>query len=142
MQGQWGRALQNFVEAMRLDPASPVVPQAQFQAAEVLDIVGDLPGCLKLLQGIRNRYPQAPEATEAAWRMAVRTKLRIQKPPLKSLGPWPQGKQKWLKTPTLLAMDAEGRLIVYQDDLDQAFLLKGTELVPVEPREARTPRPW
>ena len=65
--------------------------------------------------------------------MAVRTKLRIQKPPLKSLGPWPQGKQKWLKTPTLLAMDAEGRLIVYQDDLDQAFLLKGTELVPASP---------
>ena len=133
MQGQWGRALQHFTEAMRLDPASPVAPRAQFQAAEVLDILGDLPGCLRLLQGIRNRYPQAPEAAEAAWRMAVRVKLRLQKPPLKSEGPWPQGKQRWLKTPTLLAVDAEGRLVIYQDDLSQAFLLKGTDLVPMGP---------
>ena len=133
IQGQWGRALQQFTEVMRLDPTAPAAPKAQLQAAEVLDILGDLPGCLRLLQGIRNQFPQTPEAAEAEWRMAVRVKLRLQKPPLKSVGLWPQGKQKWLKTPTLLAMNPTGGLIIYQDALDQAFLLKGTELVPVGP---------
>jgi TolA-binding protein len=133
IQGQWGRALQHFMEVMRLDPTAPAAPKAQLQAAEVLDIMGDLPGCLRLLQGIRNQFPQTPEAAEAEWRTAVRVKLRLQKAPLKSEGPWPPGKQKWLKTPTLLAMNATGGLIIYQDGLDQAFLLKGSELVPVGP---------
>ena len=132
-QGQWGRALQQFIEVVRLDPTAPVAPQAQLQAAETLDIMGDLPGCLRLLQGIRNQFPGTPEAAEAEWRTAVRVKLRIQKPPLRSEGLWPQGRQKWLKTPTLLAINPEGGLIIYQDGLDQAFLLKGTELVPVGP---------
>jgi len=132
-QGLWGRALQHFTEVMRLDPTSPFAPKAQLEAAEILDILGDLPGCLKLLQGIRNQFPQAPEAAEAQWRIAVRVKLRLQKPPLKSEGLWPNGKQKWLKTPTLLAMNPSGGLIIYQSDLDQAFLLKGTELLPVGP---------
>jgi TolA-binding protein len=130
-QGQWGRALQHFTEVMRLDPTAPIAPRAQIQAAEIMDIMGDLPGCLRLLQGVRNQYPQAPEAAEAQWRLAVRVKFRLQKPPLRSEGPWPQGKQKWLKTPTLLAMNRVGELIIYQDDLDQAFLLKGTELTPI-----------
>ena len=133
IQGQWGRALQQFLEVMRLDPTAPAAPKAQLQAAEVLDIMGDLPGCLRLLQGVRNQFPQTPEAAEAEWRLAVRVKLRIQKPALKSEGPWPQGKQKWLKTPTLLAINAAGGLIIYQDGLDQAFLLNGTELIPAGP---------
>ena len=132
-QGQCGQALQQFVEVMRLDPTAPVAPQAQLQAAEALDVLGDLPGCLRLLQGIRERFPGTPEAAEAEWRLAVRVKLRLQKPPLRSEGPWPKGKQKWLKTPTLLAVDPQGGLVVYQDDLGQAFLLKGTDLVPTGP---------
>lgn len=132
-QGQWGRALQQFTEVMRLDPTAAVTPQAQLQAAEMLDLLGDLPGCLRLLQGIRNQYPQSPEATAAEWRIGVRVKLRLQKPPLKSEGFWPQGKQKWLKTPVLLTMNAAGQPVIYQNDLDQAFVLKGTELSPVGP---------
>jgi hypothetical protein len=118
---------------MRLDPTAVVAPKAQLQAAEVLDLMGDLQGCLRMLQGIRNQYPQSPEAAEAEWRIAVRVKFRLQKPPLKSEGPWPEGKQKWLKTPTMLAVNPSGGLIIYQDNLDQAFLLKGTELIPVGP---------
>jgi TolA-binding protein len=130
MQGQWARALQSFTEVMRLDPGAPVAAKAQLEAAEALDLMGDLPGCLRLLQGVRNLHPGSPEAAEAEWRIGVRVKLRLQKPPLKSEGPWPQGRQKWLKTPTLLAMNAAGQLFVYQDSLDQAFVLKGTELSP------------
>ena len=133
IQGQWGRALQNFTEVMRLDPTAAIARKAQLQAAEVLDILGDLQGCLRLLQGIRNQYPQSSEAAEAEWRIAVRVKFRLLKPPLKSEGLWPQGKQKWLKTPTMLAVNPSGGLIIYQDNLDQAFLLKGTELAPVGP---------
>ncbi|HNX93807.1 MAG TPA: tetratricopeptide repeat protein [Holophaga sp.] len=131
MQGQWGRALRAFTEALRLDPTSPIAPQAQLQIAEILDITGDLPGCLRVLQGLRTRFPQSPEAEEAEWRIAVRVKQRIQKPALVSEGLWPQGRQKWLKTPTLLATGNAGELYVYQDDLDRAFVLKGNELQPI-----------
>ncbi len=131
LQGQWARALQHFTEVIRLDPTSSVAPQAQFQAAELLDVMGDLQGCLRLLQGVRNRFPQSPEALEAEWRIAVRVKHRLQRPPLISTGPWPQGKVKWLKTPTLLAMGPLGEPCIYQDDLDQAFILRGTELAPL-----------
>lgn len=133
LQNQWGRALQHFLEVVRLDPTSAIAPQAQLQAAETLDLLGDLPGCLRMLQGIRNQFPQSPEAAEAEWRITVRVKHRLQKPPFKSEGPWPQGKQKWLKTPTLLAVSATGGLIVYQDGPDQAVLLKGADLSPVGP---------
>ena len=131
LQGQWVRALQHFTEVLRQDPTSPVAPMAQLQAAELLDGMGDLQGCLGMLQGIRTRFPQSPEAQEAEWRIAVRVKQRLQRPPLKSEGPWPAGKTKWLKTPTLLATDSKGGLFIYQDDLDRAFALKGSELVPV-----------
>ena len=128
LQGQWARALQHFTDAMRLDPTSAVAPKAQFQAAEVLDLMGDLPGCLRLLQGLCNQFPKSPEASEAQWRIAQRVKFRLQKPPLRSEGPWPQGKIKWLKTPTLLATGPRGEILIYQDDLDQAFVLRGTEI--------------
>jgi TolA-binding protein len=130
LQGQWARALQHLTEAIRLDPTTPVAPMAQLQAAELLDVMGDLQGCLRLLQGIRTQFPQSPEAQEAEWRIAVRVKHRIQKAPLKSEGPWPQGKTKWLKTPTLLAIGPKGELFIYQDDLDRAFVLRGGGLTP------------
>lgn len=132
-QGQWGRALQQFVDAFRLHSGSAVVPQAMFEAAETLDLMGDLPGCLRLLQRLRSESPQSPEAQEAAWRMAVRVKHRLQKPPLRNEGPWPAGKVKWLKTPTLLAQTPDGSLLIFQNDLDKAFRLSGTDLVPQGP---------
>ncbi len=131
LQGQPARALQHFTEALRLDPASPVAPMAQLQAGELLDGMGDLQGCLRLLQGIRNQFPQSPEAQEAEWRIAVRVRHRLQKPGLKSEGPWPQGRTKWLKTPTLLALGPKGELFIYQDDLDRAYVLQEGVLAPV-----------
>jgi len=132
-QGQWGRALQHFVEAFRLHAGSPVAAQAMFEAAETLDVMGDLPGCLRMLQRLRTELPQAPEAQEAAWRMAVRVKHRLQKPPLRSEGPWPASRVKWLKTPTLIALAPEGDLLIFQNDLDRTFRLKGGELTPQGP---------
>ena len=131
--GQWGRALQDYIEAVRLDPASAVARQAQLQAAETLDLMGDTTGCLRMLQALRDRFPQSEESLQAAWRIKVRVKLRLQKPALRSLGPWPDGKQKWLKTPTLLATGPGGELYLYQDDQDQASLLKDGLLTPAGP---------
>lgn len=131
LQGQWGRALQNYTEVLRQDPGCDTARMAQLRAAEVLDILGDLPGCLRLLQGIRTQHPSSPEAREAEWRLALRVKQRIQKPALKAEGPWPAGKTKWLKSPTLLATGPDGAIFVYQDGKDQAFRLQGTEAVPV-----------
>jgi tetratricopeptide (TPR) repeat protein len=126
--GQWGRALQND-----LDPSSGVARQSLLQAAETLDLMNDTTGCLRMLQSVRDRFPQSAEAREAAWRIQVRVKQRIQKPPLRSLGPWPEGRQKWLKTPTLLAQGPGGELYIYQDDLDRAALLKDGQLSPAGP---------
>jgi tetratricopeptide (TPR) repeat protein len=128
--GQWGRALEDFTEAMRLDPGNDLARDAQLQAAELLDLMDDLPGCLRMLQSLRNLAPGSEQAREADWRIRVRVKLRLQKPPLRSLGPWPEGRQKWLKTPTLLALGPTGELALYQDDLDQAFRLKDGQLSP------------
>jgi outer membrane protein assembly factor BamD (BamD/ComL family) len=133
-QGQSGRALASFLEATRLNPASPVAQKASLQAAEILDLSGDLAGCLRMLQNIRTLAPSSPEAQEAEWRIAVRVKHRISKPPLRSEGAWPGGRTKWLKTPTLLATGPGGELFIYQDDLDQAFELRGTALVPAGPQ--------
>ncbi|MDP1832055.1 MAG: tetratricopeptide repeat protein [Geothrix sp.] len=127
-QGQWGRALHQFIEAFRLHPGSAVAPQAMLEAAETLDLMGDLPGCLRMLQRLRTEAPQSPEAQEAAWRAAVRVKHRLQKPPLRNEGPWPAGRTKWLKTPTLLATAPDGDLLIFQNGLDRAFRLHGSEL--------------
>ncbi|MDR3671606.1 MAG: tetratricopeptide repeat protein [Holophaga sp.] len=131
--GQWGRALQSHLEAVRLDPATPVAREAQLAAAETLDLMGDTPGCLRMLQALRNRFPESPQSREAAWRIQVRVKQRLQKPALRSLGPWPDGRVKWLKTPTLLATGPGGELFIYQDDQDQAFLLQNGQLTPAGP---------
>lgn len=132
-QGRWGSALQAYAEVLRLDPQHALAPAALLQMAELRDIQGDLNGCLRLLQSLKVNHPKSPEAAEAAWRIAVRVKHRIQRPPLKSEGPWPQGKVKWLKSPTLLAMGAGGELFVYQDDMDQAFQIKDGAAVQVGP---------
>lgn len=133
LQGEWVRALQSFTEAMRLDPAAPAALAAQLQAAETLDILGDLTGCLRMLQDLKTRHPQAPEAREAQWRIQVRVLQRLSKPPLKSQGPWPQGRTKWLKTPILLATGPEGDLYVYQSEDDRAYHLKDGVLSPSGP---------
>jgi tetratricopeptide (TPR) repeat protein len=132
-QGQWGRALQQFIDAYRLHSGSAVAPMAMLEAAEILDLMDDLPGCLRMLQQLRNESPQAPEAKEAEWRMGVRVKQRLQRPPLQNEGPWPTGRIKWLKTPTLLSVAPDGGLLIYQKDLDRAFRLQGSELVPQGP---------
>jgi TolA-binding protein len=133
LQGQWGRALQQFLDAFRLRVDARIAPQAMLEAAEVMDLMGDLPGCLRMLQDLRTQYPDQPEAKEAAWRMVVRVKHRIQKPPLKSEGAWPPGRTKWLKTPLLLCGTADGDLLIYQNSLDQAFRLHEPDLTPVGP---------
>lgn len=133
LQGQWGRALQNFTEVMRLNPAAPAALTAQLQAAETLDLLGDGPGCLRMLQTLRNRAPNSPEAREAQWRIQVRVKHRLLKAPFRSEGTWPAGRQKWLKTPTLLATGAAGELYIYQEDTDRISLLKEDGLTPVGP---------
>lgn len=137
-QGQWGRALQQFIESFRLNPGSPVAPLAMFEAAKALDLMGDLPGCLQLLQRLRTEAPHSPEAKEAAWHMALRVKHRLQKPPLRNEGAWPAGRVKWLKTPTLLTVATDGDLLVFQSDLEHAFRLRGNELTPQGPVAAGT----
>ncbi len=132
-QGQWGRALQHFVEAFRLHHGSAVASRAMLEAATTMDLLGDLPGCLRMLQRLRTEHPNAPEAQEAAWRTATLVRHRLQKPPLRNEGPWPAGRTKWLKTPTLLALAPGGELLIFQHDLDRLFRLEGTELVPQGP---------
>ena len=122
--GEWARAMQSFTETMRLDPGAAIAHRAQLDAAETLDIMGDLPGCLRMLQDLRNRYPQAAEAADARWRIQVRVLQRLEKPPLKSEGAWPPGRQKWLNTPTLLATGPEGELYLYQTKDDRPARVK------------------
>lgn len=128
-QSNWGRALKSYLEAYRLDPLSSFAPKALLQAAEVLDLKGDLQGCLRLLERIRERSPNSPQAKDAAWRIAVRVKWRMQKTPLKSEGPWPAGKApKWVNTPTLLASGPDGDIYIYEDGMDRAVILRKSEV--------------
>lgn len=127
-QGQAGRALEHLMEVLRWDPAAPEAATARFQVAEILDRMGDLQGCLRMLQACKDSAPGTPLAEEAAWRIAQRVHHRILKPALVSKGLWPEGKKDWLKTPTLMAMGPQGDLYIYQEDLDQAFRLEGTGL--------------
>lgn len=137
-QGQWGRALLLFVDAFRLHTGSAVASRAMLEAATTMDLLGDLPGCLRMLQRLRTEHPNAPEAQEAAWRTAAMVKHRLQKPPLRNEGPWPAGRTKWLKTPTLLALAPDGELLIFQHDLDRVFRLHGTELLPQGPQAPGT----
>ena len=126
-QGQWGQALSRYTEAYRLAPEGPRAGRCLLEMAELLDLQGDLPGCLRLLQRVRLLAPQGPEAAEAAWRIQVRVRHRLQKPALRLEGVWPAGKAKWLKTPTLLTLTGSGDVLVYQSDLDRASLIRGGE---------------
>jgi TolA-binding protein len=130
-QGQPRKALAHFVESCRQDPTGPAAPRALLQAGECLDEAGDLQGCLRLLQQVRNLAPESPEAQEAGWRINLRVKHRVFRPTPRSEGPWPAGRVKWLKTPILMAQNPAGELVLYQDDLNQAFLLRGGDLQPL-----------
>ena len=132
-QGRWREALQHFVEAYRLRPEGHVAPRALLDAAETLDLMGDLNGCLRLLEHLQSAFPGSPLAQEARWRMALRVRLRILRTPFQRAVPWPDGRQDWLKTPTLLATGSSGDLFVYQNGLDQAFRLAKGTLTPVGP---------
>lgn len=129
-QAEWDRAMLHFSEVLRLDPATPAAARAWLQMAECLDRTGDLEGCLRMLQGLGGAHPGRAEAAEAAWRLALRVKHRLVRPAFRSTGAWPAGRQKWLKTPTLLAVGPDGSLFIHQSDLDRAFRLAGGELVP------------
>lgn len=144
--GAWSKAQLHFTTVLGLDPETPLAAKARLQMADIQDLLGDLPGCLKLLQGVRDHCPESPEAEEAAWKLSLRVRHRLQKPPLKSQGPWPDGKQKWLNTPTLMAISPNNELLVYIDDT-QLYRLKGTELTPVGPptkgvKALAFPGPW
>jgi len=133
--GQPRKALSHFIEACRQHPSGPTAPKSLIQAAECLDAMGDLDGCLRLLQRVRNQAPGTAEAAEAGWRINLRVKHRVFRPTPRSEGPWPDGRTKWLKTPTLLATDVTGGLYIYQEDLDgQATQLRGGAAVPVGPK--------
>lgn len=132
-QGQWGLALSRFLEAYRTAPEGPRAARCLLEGAELMDLQGDLPGCLRTLQRIRTQWPQAPEAAEAAWRLQLRVRHRLQKPALRFEGVWPAQKAKWLKTPTLLALTAAGDLLVYQNDLDRTSVIRQGEALPVGP---------
>jgi len=126
-QGQWGLALNRFVEAYRSAPESPRAPRCLLEAAELMDLQGDLTGCLRTLQRVRTLWPQSSEAAEAAWRLQARVRHRLQKPPLRFEGVWPANKAKWLKTPTLLALTPGGEVLVYQNDLDRTSVIRNGE---------------
>lgn len=122
------KALPLFLEPIQADPADPIAAPAFFGAAAALDRSGDLQGSLLLYQKLRDLHPDTPEAAEAQWRVALLVRHRIQRPPLKSQGSWPQGRTRWLKTPTLLATGAQGELFIYQDGLDLVSRLSGANL--------------
>ena len=132
-QGNLGRALECFLDAFHLQEDSPVAPQAMLEAALSMDALGDLPSCLKLLQRLRTKAPESPEAQEASWRTLLLVRHRLQKTPLRNEGPWPAGRTKWLKTPTVLATAPDGELLIFQNDLDHVFHLRGAELLPQGP---------
>lgn len=134
--GKPAAALVHFQEVFRARPEEPLALAALLEAADLLDLQGDLSGCLRALQRVKQLAPQSPEAAEAAWRLALRVRHRMLKPGLKNEGAWPGGKQKWLRTPTLLATTAQGGLLIYQSDLDRAFALQGQDAVPVGPAPA------
>ena len=129
--GDATRALGFFTEAYRAHPDAEVAPAAMLEAAQAMDARGDLEGALRLLERVKLSAPDSPEAKEAAWRLTALVRLRLLKPPFKMDGPWPKGQQKWLHTPTLLALDADGQALVYQKDLGGLFAIAGAEAKPL-----------
>lgn len=117
-QDQPTKALPLFLEPVQADPTDPKAAAGFFGAATALERIGEVHAALLLFQKLRELHPKSPEAQEAQWRTAVLVRHRLQRAPLKSQGTWPQGRSRWLKTPTLLAMGAQGELFIYQDGLD------------------------
>ncbi len=132
-QAQWGSALSRIMEAYRVAPEGPQAASALLESAELMDQLGDLPGCLRQLQRVRTLWPQSPQASEAAWRLAVRIRHRIQKPAFRFQGVWPANRAKWLKTPTLLTLSPTGEVLVYQNEVDRVTVIRNGEAVPVGP---------
>lgn len=124
--GDATRALGFFTEAYRAHPDAAVAPSAMLEAAQAMDARGDLEGALRLLQRVKLTDPQSDAAQEAAWRITTLVRLRLLRPGFKAEGGWPKGQMKWLHTPTLLAMDGEGRVLVYQKDASAVFAIEGT----------------
>lgn len=131
--GQPGAALVACTEVIGLDPHGPEGAQALLLGATALDRTGDGPGALAFLQRAAEGFPDTAEGLEARRRLDILARHRLVRPPLASLGRHPEGRGDWLKTPTALTLDASGRLALYQDGLNQAFRLEGTDLVPVGP---------
>lgn len=123
--GDANRALGFFTEAYRAHPDAAVAPAAMVEAAQAMDARGDLEGALRLLERVKLVAPESDAAKEAAWRITALVRLRLLKPGFKVEGPWPKGQVKWLHTPTLLAMDEDGRVLVYQKDAGAVFSVEG-----------------
>ncbi|HTL98643.1 MAG TPA: tetratricopeptide repeat protein [Holophagaceae bacterium] len=129
--GDPNRALGYLTEAYRAHPDAAVAPTAMLEAAQAMDARGDLEGALRLLERVKLSAPDSPEAKEAAWRLTALVRMRLLKGPFKLDGPWPKGQAKWLHTPTVLSLDAEGRTLLYQKDLGAAFSIEGSETKPL-----------
>ncbi len=129
--GDATRALGYFTEAYRAHPDAAVAPAAMLEAAQAMDARGDLEGALRLLERVKLAAPDSHAAREAAWRITALVRLRLLRPGFKVEGGWPKGQMKWLHTPTLLAMDPKGRVLVYQKDASSVFAIEGTEAKPL-----------
>lgn len=126
------RALGFFTEAYRAHPDALVAPAAMLEAAQAMDARGDLEGALRLLERVKLAAPDSQAARDAAWRITALARLRLLRPGFKVEGAWPKGQAKWLHTPTLLALDGEGRVLIYQKDLGTASALEGAALKPLD----------
>ncbi|HEU4952227.1 MAG TPA: tetratricopeptide repeat protein [Holophagaceae bacterium] len=124
------RALSDLTEAYRAYPDAEAAPAAMIEAAQAMDARGDLEGALRLLERVKLSAPGTPAAEEATWRITALVRLRLLKAPFRAAGPWPKGQAQWLHTPTVLGLDAAGRVLVYQKDLAQAFTISGTAAQP------------
>ncbi|HET8901525.1 MAG TPA: tetratricopeptide repeat protein [Holophagaceae bacterium] len=130
--GDANRALGCFTEAYRAHPDAAVAPAAMLEAAQAMDARGDLEGALRLLERVKLAAPDSDAAKEAAWRITTLVRLRLLRPGFKVEGAWPKGQLKWLHTPTLLAMDGTGRVLVYQKDAGAVFSIEGTAAKPMD----------
>ncbi|HET6330013.1 MAG TPA: hypothetical protein VFF76_04420 [Holophagaceae bacterium] len=130
--GDANRALGCFTEAYRAHPDAAVAPAAMLEAAQAMDARGDLEGALRLLERVKLAAPESDAAKEASWRITTLVRLRLLRPGFKVEGAWPKGQMKWLHTPTLLAMDGGGRVLVYQKDASAVFSIEGATAKPVD----------
>lgn len=130
--GEPTRALGFFTEAYRAHPDALVAPAAMLEAAQAMDARGDLEGALRLLERVKLAAPDPEAAKDAAWRITALARLRLLRPGFKVEGSWPKGQVKWLHTPTLLAQDNAGRVLIYQKDLGTVSVLEGAALKPLD----------